>query len=156
MTKSVNIHATCVRFGGDGVLLIGKSGSGKSDLALRLIGRGATLVSDDRCDVSVERNRLIARTPRTIAGLLEVRGIGIVILPYAPRAAIALVAELSGRVERLPELPRYAPPKPLALRQSAQPRLIALNPFEASAVDKVIVALGLLGRAATRAPVKRN
>ena len=156
MTGSVNIHATCVRFGREGILLIGKSGSGKSDLALRLIGRGATLVSDDRCDISVERERLVARTPRTIAGLLEVRGVGIVTLPYAPRARLALVLDLSGRAERMPELPRYAPPKPIALRQSAQPRLIALNAFEASAVDKVFAALHLLRRPAEPAAVKRK
>ncbi len=155
MTKSVNIHATCVRWGRHGVLLLGASGAGKSDLALRLIGRGAKLVSDDRCDVSIERNRMVARPPRTIAGLLEVRGLGIVALPYARRAEIALVADLSGRAERLPELPRYAPPQPLALRQSAQPRLIALNAFEASAPDKIAAGLGLLGRASL-APVKRN
>ncbi len=111
MTKSVNIHATCVRFGGAGVLLIGRSGAGKSDLALRLIGRGAILVADDRCDMSVERDRLVARAPRTIAGLLEVRGVGIVTLPHAPRAAIALVVDLSGRVERLPESRGYEPPQ---------------------------------------------
>jgi len=155
MTKSVNIHATCIRLGARGVMLLGASGAGKSDLALRLIGRGAKLVADDRCDLSIERDRLVARPPRAIAGMLEVRGIGIVTLPYAPRAEIALVADLSGRVERLPELPRFAPPKPLALRQSAQPRLIALNAFEASAVDKIEAALGILGRGAP-APVKRN
>ena len=154
MSQSINIHATCVRIGRDGVLLIGKSGSGKSDLALRLIGRGAKLVADDRCDICVERNRLVARTPKTIAGLLEVRGIGIVALPYIPSAVIVLVADLSDRVERLPEPRHYAPP--LALRQSAQPRLIALNAFEASAVDKVFAALRLLRRPAAPAAVKRK
>ena len=151
MTAAVNIHASCVRFGRKGILLLGKSGSGKSDLALRLIGRGAKLVADDRCDISVERNRLVARAPRTIAGLLEVRGVGIVSLPRAPSAVIALVVDLSGVVGRMPELPRYAPPPPL--RQSAQPRLIALNAFEASAPDKILVALR---RHAARADVKRN
>ncbi|MGH7330764.1 MAG: HPr kinase/phosphorylase, partial [Polyangiaceae bacterium] len=100
---SVNIHATCVRLGRHGVLLLGKSGVGKSDLALRLIGRGAELVSDDRCDLSVERNRLVARPPRAIAGMLEVRGVGIVTLDHAPSASIALAIDLSGRVERMPE-----------------------------------------------------
>ncbi len=152
MSESVNIHATCVSFGAKGVLLLGKSGAGKSDLALRLIGRGARLVADDRCDICVERNRLVAYAPRTIAGLLEVRGVGILSFPHAPRAAIALVVDLSGRVERLPERRHYAPPLPL--RQSAQPPLIALNPFEASTPEKIIAALGLLRRA--RAAVKRN
>src|SRR6185437_7376254 len=125
---------------------LGKSGAGKSDLALRLIGRGAVLVSDDRCELSVERNRLVARAPRAIAGLLE--------LDHAPLAAIALAVDLSGRIERMPEIPHYAPPKPLDLPRSAQPRLIALNAFESSAPEKIAAAL--LRQTGRRAPVKRN
>jgi hypothetical protein len=156
MTRSINIHATCVRLGRHGILLIGKSGSGKSDLALRLIARGAKLVADDRCDISVERNRLVARAPRSIEGLLEVRGVGIVPVAHARSAEIALVADLSGTVVRLPSTPRYAPPAPLALRQSAQPSLICLNAFEASAPDKIVAALGLIGQRRSGAAVKRN
>jgi len=154
MMQSVNIHATCVRIGRHGVLLLGKSGAGKSDLALRLIGRGARLVADDRCDLSVVRNRLVARAPKTIAGLLEVRGLGIVAFPSTPSTAVALAVDLSAPVERLPEPRRYAPP--LALRQSAQPPLIALDAFEASAADKVFVALRLLRHGANAAAVKRK
>jgi hypothetical protein len=154
MSLRVNVHATCVRLGRQGVLLLGKSGAGKSDLALRLIGRGAVLVSDDRCELSVERNRLVARAPRAIAGLLEVRGVGIVQLDHAPLAAIALAVDLSGRIERMPEIPQYAPPKPLDLPRSAQPRLIALNAFESSAPEKIAAAL--LRQTGRRAPVKRN
>jgi HPr serine kinase-like protein len=139
MTRSINIHATCIRIGRHGVLLLGKSGAGKSDLALRLIGRGATLVADDRCDLCVERGRLVARPPKTIAGLLEVRGIGIVALPHAARAPIALAVDLSRAVPRLPDTQYYAAPQPLTLRQP--PPLISLNAFEASAPDKVLLAL---------------
>jgi hypothetical protein len=156
MKSVVNIHATCVRLGRHGVLLLGKSGAGKSDLALRLIGRGAELVSDDRCDLSIERNRLVARAPRTIAGLLEVHGVGIVRLDHVPFAAIALAVDLSSRVERMPEVGHYMPPKPLGLQRSAQPRLISLNAFEPSVPEKIAAALALLRQTGRRAPVKRN
>ena len=156
MTPSVNIHASCVRFGRQGVLLLGKSGAGKSDLALRLIARGARLVSDDRCVLCVVNGRLVAQPPPAIAGLLEVRGVGIVKMPHAAGAAIELVADLSARVERLPEPARYAPPKPLALRQSAQPKLIALNAFETSTPDKIALLLGALRQSAKSRAVKRN
>src|SRR3546814_1639400 len=74
----VNIHASCVAAGNGGVLILGQSGQGKSDLALRLIDRGARLVADDRCDVWHERGRLWCRPPGPLAGKIEVRGIGIV------------------------------------------------------------------------------
>ncbi|HXC55255.1 MAG TPA: hypothetical protein VNU97_08175 [Rhizomicrobium sp.] len=151
MAHRVNIHATCVRLGRAGVLLLGRSGAGKSDLALRLIGRGAVLVSDDRCDLSVVRGALVAQAPKTIAGLLEVRGLGIVAVPHLRSARIALVVDLSARAERLPEHRTYAPPSPLA--PATRPTLISLNAFEASAPDKVIAALRHRG---ARAPVKRN
>ena len=80
--RTVNIHATCVllesaaaAFGASraaGVLLLGKSGAGKSDLALQLIALGAKLVSDDRTELFVERGKLFARAPQSIAGLIEV------------------------------------------------------------------------------------
>ncbi|MEJ0025131.1 MAG: HPr kinase/phosphatase C-terminal domain-containing protein [Rhizomicrobium sp.] len=136
------------------MLLLGKSGAGKSDLALRLIGRNARLVSDDRCDLSIEKDALVARPPATIAGLLEVRGIGIMELPYAPSAAVVLAVDLSGQVARMPEPARYVPPKPLALRQSAQPPLIVLNAFEESAPDKIAAVLGLFGKSRQRRTVK--
>ncbi len=141
MSASVNIHATCVRIGRKGVLLLGKSGAGKSDLALRLIGRGAVLVADDRCDLTVVNGVLTAGVPKTIAGMLEVRGVGIVKYPYAAHAPIALAVDLSGPVRRLPEPCDFVPPAALKLRQSARPKLIALNAFEASAPDKIAAAL---------------
>ncbi len=152
MTRSVNIHATCVCFGRSGVLLLGKSGSGKSDLALRLIARNARLVADDRCELSVDKGASVARPPATSAGLLEVRGIGIIELPHAPSTPIVLAVDLSGRAVRMPEPARYVPP--LALRQSAQPPLVVLNAFEDSAPDKIAALLGLLGKGRKRRAVK--
>ena len=139
MTAPANIHATCVRIGRYGVLLLGPSGVGKSDLALRLIGRGAMLVSDDRCDLYVERGKLVARPPKTIAGLLEVRGLGIQTMRYAVSAPVALAIDLAAPVRRLPDTQYYLIPEPLRLRQP--PPLIALAAFEASAPDKVLLAL---------------
>jgi HPr kinase/phosphorylase len=146
MSGTANIHATCVAVAAKGVLLLGPSGAGKSDLALRLIGRGAVLVADDRCDLSVSRGALVAAVPKTIAGLLEVRGVGLVKYSHVSRVEVALVADLAAPVERLPAPTAYVPPPAVGLRQSARPPLIALNPFETSAVDKVLAALRHLAR----------
>jgi len=99
------VHATAVAVDGVGVLLLGPSGAGKSDLALRLIDQGAVLVADDQTDLARDGARLVARAPAALAGLLEVRGLGIVTVPH--RDAIALVAAFDlvapEAVERLPE-----------------------------------------------------
>ena len=99
------LHATCVAVDGLGVLIRGPSGSGKSDLALLLIDAGARLVADDRCDVAVADGRPVARAPEAIAGLLEVRGLGILRLEALAAAPVGLVVDLvdQDRPERLPE-----------------------------------------------------
>ena len=107
---SMQIHATCLSFAeGQGVLLLGDSGSGKSDLALRLIDAGATLVADDRVDVQLQHGQLVASAPAALASLLEVRGVGIMKMPYIPWANVSLAVQLVDRtsVERLPE-PAFA------------------------------------------------
>ena len=146
----VNIHATCVRLGragaafgappDAGVLLLGKSGAGKSDLALRLIALGATLVADDRTDLYVRRGKLYARPPARLAGLIEVRGIGIVKLPHAPRVCVTLVVELGREATRLPDHRRYRLPAGLALPAAAAPPMVKIAPFEASAPAKIVAA----------------
>jgi HPr kinase/phosphorylase len=145
---SANVHASCVRLGragrpfgaspDAGVLLLGGSGSGKSDLALRLIALGAELVADDRTDLYIARGRLYARAPRRIAGLIEVRGIGILEFPHVVRVKIVLAVELGKPVARLPAMRRYRPP--LTLPRDAAPPLVRIAPFEASAAAKVIAA----------------
>lgn len=96
------LHATTVAIGGRGVLIEGASGLGKSDLALRLIDRGAMLIADDRTIVRRDGAALFASCPATIAGRMEVRGVGIVATPHIDGALVALVVTLSERVERMP------------------------------------------------------
>jgi serine kinase of HPr protein (carbohydrate metabolism regulator) len=166
MSTSVNIHASCVQvakaganFGAPktaGVLLIGPSGGGKSDLALRLIGRGALLVSDDRTELFVRRGTLMASAPRTLVGLMEIRGIGIVERTHARSVPVALVVDLSGKVTRLPKRHLFAPPKALAMSQKNRPRLFFLSAFEDSAPDKVLAAVAALHNRSFRETVKRN
>ena len=126
------LHATCVEIDRLAVLLRGPSGSGKSDLALRLIDAGARLVADDQVELEGRGGRLWARAPAALAGILEVRGIGLRRLAYRDRASVGLVADLVApeRIERLPE------PATEMLAGIVLPRL-ALAPFEAAAVAKL-------------------
>ena len=98
------LHATSVDWRGRGVLLTGPSGSGKSDIALRLVGLGATLVADDQVLVWASGGALYAKSPETIAGLMEVRAVGITHMPFRRFSRICLIAELNleSEVERLP------------------------------------------------------
>ncbi|MBI5162442.1 MAG: HPr kinase/phosphatase C-terminal domain-containing protein [Magnetospirillum sp.] len=131
------VHGTCVEMEGMGVLLRGVSGSGKSDLALRLIdGAGAQLVADDQTQLSVQTGRLIATAPDTIAGLLAVRGLGLVRLPHRAWVPLALVADLvaAETVERMPE-------QTAAALLGVVVPLVRLHAFEASAPAKVRLAM---------------
>ena len=102
-----NIHASCIALDGRGVLLLGPSGSGKSDLALRLIDAGARLVADDQSELSRRGDVLVVRAPATIFGLIEARGLGILRLDALGEASVALIAELvpADRIERMPPDP---------------------------------------------------
>jgi hypothetical protein len=137
--KSVNIHASCIAIKGKGVLILGESGAGKSDLALRLMDDGATLVADDRTELYLERGRLCARAPKSIAGLIEVRGLGIVAQPFARKAIIALVLRLDTQPERLPEPAFYTPPEPLRLVK--KPPFLLLDGRLPSTPAKIRLAL---------------
>lgn len=100
--SSETLHVSCVAIGDRAVLIEGRSGAGKSDLALRLIDRGARLVSDDYTLLVRDRQALLATAPPTIAGKIEVRGIGIITLPHVERVPVALMVELRDDVERMP------------------------------------------------------
>jgi serine kinase of HPr protein (carbohydrate metabolism regulator) len=135
---SETIHASCVAIGGRGVLIAGPSGSGKSDLALRLLDRGAALVSDDYTRVSRSGGRLLASPPETIAGRIEVRAVGIVGRPFITEVPVALLIDLAGAPERLPE-PRHRTVAGMHIP------VIALAALEGSAPIKVEEALLLHG-----------
>ena len=114
-------------------MLLGPPGSGKSDLALRLIDRGALLIADDRVLVGPGVPPLLS-APATIAGKIEVRGVGIVDMPHVAEVPAALAVRLDAVSERLPEPQRFA------LGDGSVP-LIHVAPFEASAVLKVELVL---------------
>ncbi len=129
------IHGTSVEIDGAGILLRGPPGSGKSDLALRLISeRGARLVADDQVEVSPGNGLPVARAPETLAGMIEVRGLGIARIDHHPCWTLHLVIELGEGVERFPE----ARQTEVAGYSLPVCRLCA---SEASAVAKVMLAV---------------
>ncbi len=101
--SSETLHATGVAIGGQAVLLEGVSGTGKSDLALRLIDRGAILISDDQTLLIRQGQQLVARAPGTIRGQIEVRGLGIVTMPHVDDVPVALIVRLGTEPMRMPE-----------------------------------------------------
>lgn len=104
--SSVVMQASAVSIDGAAMLIEGPPGSGKSSLALALIDRGAGLIGDDAVTLTADSGRLMATPPPNIAGLIEVRGVGLVRLPLAPPAPVGLILSLGGPVpERLPESP---------------------------------------------------
>ena len=134
--SSEMVHATTVAKDGRGVVIAGRSGSGKSDLALRLIDRGFVLVSDDQTMISKSGERLIATAPGTIRGKLEVRGIGILEMPNAESAAVSLWVELTNEIKRLPDGEKH-------MILGVDVPQISLDAMTASAPIKVELALGM-------------
>jgi serine kinase of HPr protein (carbohydrate metabolism regulator) len=142
MLSSEMLHATCVSIAGRGVLIQGESGSGKSDLALRLIDRGALLVSDDYTLTHRTCGALVAQAPATIAGKIEVRGVGIIEVPHIDQVPVSLLVTIGDSVERLPE------PQVRQIAGVDIP-LVALSALEASAPIKVEMALAQFGLSLT-------
>jgi serine kinase of HPr protein (carbohydrate metabolism regulator) len=137
--SSENLHASCVAMDGRAVLLAGPSGSGKSDLALRLLDRGFKLVSDDRTIVRKEGTRLVTSAPDSIKGKLEIRGVGIVDMDSVPNAPLALVVELTSDIQRMPDDSRER------MILGVGVPLISVDAMTASAPSKVALALDRLG-----------
>jgi len=137
--SSETIHASTVAIDGRAVLITGPSGSGKSDLTLRLLDRGFALVSDDQTIVRKSGTRLIASAPPTIRGKLEIRGVGIVTMDQVDDQPVALIVELTSDIRRLPDDSRERPimgvPVPL----------ISVDAMTASAASKVALVLDRLG-----------
>ncbi len=133
------IHATCIAIAGTGVLIRGPSGAGKSDLALRLIDGGAELVADDYCETHASGSQLTVQSPANIAGKIELRGYGIVALPYRKSAAVRLVVDLMPEkdIERMPETTTCI------IDGVSLPRLM-VDAFSASAAAKVRLVIGTL------------
>ena len=141
-----NIHASCVALGRRGILLLGPSGSGKSDLALRLIDQGAKLVADDRTILFVKNGALHAKAPASIKGLLEIRGVGIIALPMSDTVKIVLAVQLGREGARLPHPRVYH--APLSLKAAHLPPQITLNARFVSTPAKIRAALrAFAGRA---------
>ncbi len=141
----ITLHGTCLDIAGLGVLLRGRSGAGKSDLALRLLEDNASyparLVADDRVVLARKQGRLVASAPSVLRGQLEVRGIGVVQIPVCDSITLGLVVDLAagGDIERAPEFPQNR----IMVRDVELPHL-RLNPFEASAVAKIRMAVSIL------------
>jgi serine kinase of HPr protein (carbohydrate metabolism regulator) len=142
----LRVHATCVAIGERGVLLRGPPGAGKSDLALRLIAGPpptgepeAFLVADDQVVLTREGDTLVARAPENIAGLMEIRGVGIRRVPCVAAATVALIVDLVAR-EALVRLP----PDPLPTEDMLGIALPSarLAPFESSAPLKLRMLMG--------------
>ena len=130
----MRIHASCAARADQGLLLLGPPGAGKSDLLLRLLDRGYELVADDQ----VELEGAVAAAPAPLAGLLEIRGLGIVRRAFRAAVGVVLVVRL-GRAERLPIPLRY---------EDLDLPMISVDPLAASAPIVIGLALdGLCGQA---------
>lgn len=129
------LHVSSVAVGGKAVLIEGESGAGKSDLALRLIDRGAVLVSDDYTLLRRNGRELIASAPDTIVGQIEVRGLGIIPVDHVDTAPVALFVRLTDAPERMPQ------PDEVRRVAGVDIREVAIDARSASAAIKVELAL---------------
>ena len=143
MPAPLYVHGTCVALGARAVLLRGPSGAGKSDLAFRLIREDASgetrLVADDQVALREVAAGLVASAPAVLAGLLELRGLGLVAMPCIAEAPVAVIADLVARVS----VPRIAEPRHETILGVRLP-VIALHAFDGTATAKLRLALETL------------
>jgi HPr kinase/phosphorylase len=139
------VHGTCVALGSHAALIRGRSGSGKSDLALRFLALPpeqeleSRLVADDQVWVEAQADgSLLASTPPTLAGKIEVRGLGILELPHCVEARLILAVDLVA-AEDVPRMPPD-PPERITIAGAPLP-VVKLAPFELSAALKLKLAL---------------
>jgi len=146
------VHGSCVLLAGAGihfgappeagVLLLGDSGAGKSDVALRLIEAGAMLVADDQTELYARNGGLMARAPERLAGLLEIRGIGILQMSRAETARVTLCVVLEASpAARLPEQAYYSLPQELMQDNIIRIPLLRIDPRQNSAPAKIAAAV---------------
>jgi HPr kinase/phosphorylase len=149
----LQIHASCVALAGAGVLLRGAPGSGKSDLALRLVDGGALLVADDLCEIRREGERLLADLPAAVdpsfRGRIALRGIGFLTLPYAGATPLSLIADLAPRA-----VPGAVDHDSLgeAVYLGIALLRIVLDPFQASAAARLRLLAKVGAETIMRAP----
>ena len=104
-TGSIVMHASCVDVNGSGVLIIGRSGSGKSSLAINLLALGSTLVADDQCELVKKNNRYLISKPASLPNSIEIRGIGLVSVPMVGETSLDWVVNMDeAETERMPNL----------------------------------------------------
>lgn len=133
--NSKRIHGTSVVLGENGLLITGESGSGKSDLALRLIDSGATLISDDLTICMKKETSIHLFSMEKICGLIEIRGIGLMKVPYIENIKLSMIIQLVDKeIDRLPKIRKK---KLLGLNFP----LIKIFSKEASAVAKIKLKL---------------
>lgn len=130
------VSGTTISWNGRAVMLRGPSGAGKSDLALRLIEVGAVLVADDNTEITVQDGQAVTSPPEKIKGLLEVRGVGIVSMPFESKIPLALVIDLVER-DYVPRLPKAQTVDIAGVRIPS----LALHAFDNSTPAKIFLAL---------------
>lgn len=131
--RTLRRHATAVSVRGEGVLLLGESGVGKTDLALRLIQAGAILIADDQVDITPIGNGLYLSPPPSLAGVMELYGLGLVRMPYMTQAPLKLVVQCAqGVAERLPPARKW-------IMEGIAVDEVGLDPLHASAAAKLML-----------------
>jgi HPr kinase/phosphorylase len=134
VTVIPHLHASCVEKNGQGVLLRGHAGAGKSSFALSLINRGFRLVADDQVRTRTEDGLLIASPAEALKGLLEVRGIGILNFDYTSSCHVQYLIDLvpGYMSDRMPTLSHFS--------LSGIPiRAFQMNPMDPKSIEKVLV-----------------
>ena len=134
-------YATAVIYCGFGILIRGPSGSGKSDLALRLIDDGADLIADDQVVIKAVGQELYLSPPDSLSGLIEVRGVGVIKIEYVRDIRLCLIVELDPRneIQRIPKI------KEELIKKIPVP-VINMYAFESSVLAKIKIILGYLDK----------
>ncbi len=127
------LHASTVAINGKAAMLAGAPGIGKSDLALRLIDAGALLIADDQTLLRCDGEKLLASPPDSIAGLIEVRHVGLMRLPFTTLLPVALYVELVSSTENLERLPELG----FMVLEGVNIRRVFLPAFAASTPAKI-------------------